>query len=258
MTYDPVYAKRWRLDQARGIARTTDAKPVRIHIEQLAMEGASYRAIADAAGTSVQTICKVRDGQRTLRHETAAAILAVTYDSLFDRSGPEHFVPKVGACRRIRALMAIGHRAQDIAAAVGMDWHSVHNVLNQTGQWISRQRHEQIAAAYDALWNTPGTSRHLLSRAAAAGWAPPLAWDDDTIDDPNAAPDLGAPAPTDKQVYLEDIEFILDDQPLATAQAIADRLGATRDAVQQACRRADRDDLVERLARNAELRGAAA
>lgn len=259
MTYDPAYSKRWRLERERGLTRSTDATPARIHIEQLHMEGASYRAIADAAGLSVQAICRIRDGQKTLRKPTAKAIIAVRYEDLFDRDRADKFVPKIGACRRIRALMAIGHRAQDIAAAVpGLNWHNVHNVLNQPGQWITHQRYQQIVTAYDALWSTPGTSRHVLSRAAVAGWAPPLAWDDDTIDDPNAYPDLGSPQPGDKQVYLEDIEFILDDQPLATAAAIAERLGVTKDAVQVACRRAERHDLVERLARNAELRGAAA
>ena len=258
-TYDPKYAKRWRLDQARGVKRFIDAAPARVHIENLAMQGASYRAIADAAGISVQAVCKLRDGQATVRRPTVAAILKVTYQSIFDRTGHEDFVPKIGAVRRLRALMAIGHRAQDIAAVVDMDWRMVHNVLNQPGQWISRERHVQIITAYDALWNKPGTSRHVLARAAAAGWPPPMAWDDETIDDPNAAPDLGHHhAPGGKRVHLEDIEWLLEDQPLATAHWLADRLGVTKDAIQQACRRADRTDLVDRLARNARLEGVAA
>jgi hypothetical protein len=45
--------------------------------------------------------------------------------------------------------------------------------------------------AYHALAGHPGTSVRSLRRARLEGWAPPAAWDDETIDDPNGAPDFG-------------------------------------------------------------------
>jgi hypothetical protein len=40
-----------------------------------------------------------------------------------------------------------------------------------------------------------GTSWKTRKLAEAEGWAPPLAWDDDTIDDPQAMPQLDAVEP---------------------------------------------------------------
>lgn len=189
--YDPVYAKRWRLDRSRGILRSVDAAPVRVHIEALAMAGASYRAIADRAGLSVQAVTHIRDGQRTTGRATARAILGVTYESLFQRTGHEDFVPNVGARRRIKALLALGHSADTIAASVGRPRSWVYNTLHGPGQWHSRDRYETAKAAYAALSMTPGASAVTRSRAVASGYHPPLAWDDEDLDDPYAAPHLG-------------------------------------------------------------------
>ena len=42
---------------------------------------------------------------------------------------------------------------------------------------------------YDRAWQGPRRpSTASRRRAVTAGWAPPLAWDDDTIDDPAASP----------------------------------------------------------------------
>jgi hypothetical protein len=38
---------------------------------------------------------------------------------------------------------------------------------------------------------TPGPSDYYRNKARGLGWAPPLAWDDDLIDNPQAKPDLG-------------------------------------------------------------------
>lgn len=54
---------------------------------------------------------------------------------------------------------------------------------------------DAVRRLYDELsWTVPPPSR-IRSRAqrmaAARRWAPPLAWDDETIDDPKARPDRG-------------------------------------------------------------------
>ena len=88
------------------------------------------------------------------------------------------------------------------------------------------------------------------------------AWDDDTIDDPAAVPDTGdqgrrvngRPA----EHVAEDVAFLLEQDPVATADQIAHRLGyADRTGVQNALApdRANRPDLLAQLARNAELAG---
>lgn len=68
---------------------------------------------------------------------------------------------------------------------------------------------DAVRALYDELWDAipPAAAwreRQATSRArglaARYGWAPPMAWDDETIDDPAAVPDLGE----DERVTLID------------------------------------------------------
>ena len=98
--------------------------------------------------------------------------------------------PTIGLRRRMYALMAIGHTQAEIgAAAGGLDqrvlWHHVHRT------WVSPATRDRILRAYDQLCMTPGRSQASRRAARASGWPSPLAWDDDTIDDPRARPITG-------------------------------------------------------------------
>jgi len=80
----------------------------------------------------------------------------------------------------------------------------------------------------------------------------PLAWDEDTIDNPAATPDLGDVSPLSgrpNKFSVEDIDFILDNDPL-TIEQLADRLHVTRDTIEHRLSRADRRDLLARMIRN--------
>jgi hypothetical protein len=44
---------------------------------------------------------------------------------------------------------------------------------------------------FNELQLTPGSCERARRRAKKLGWAPPLAWDEDAIDDPDARPDFG-------------------------------------------------------------------
>ena len=46
----------------------------------------------------------------------------------------------------------------------------------------------KVAAVYDELCMTPGPSKIAAAKARHMGFAPPLAWDETTIDDPTATP----------------------------------------------------------------------
>ena len=189
MTYDYRYTKKWRLDASRGIKRYTDATPAREHITNLLATGASKRAIAGAADISPTAITQLTEhGQRQVRTITAARILAVRPEHTHNRPTPDGFVPNIGTRRRIQALQVLGHSARDIGDAAGVTQSVVHNIISQAGDWISARNRTAILAAYATLWNQPGTSRKTATLASRKGWAPPLAWDDETIDDPAATP----------------------------------------------------------------------
>lgn len=250
---DYRYHKRWKLDRLRGIKRLTDPTPARIHIESLMMAGASLRSIADAAGVSASTISGItRDRGQQIKATVSAGVLAVTLDDTMSRKAGEDFVLKVGAVRRIQALMALGHRAQDIAAAGGMRVCDVHNTVNQHGRWISHARHVAIKGAYTALSMTPGPSANVRGRSAAKGWLPPLAWDDEDMDDPNAEPSTASRDESRAASVVEDVEWLLNS---GTALAvIPGRVGYGNPlSLVRILRRAGREDLANIF----ERRGAA-
>ncbi|HEY1179351.1 MAG TPA: hypothetical protein VGF17_24615 [Phytomonospora sp.] len=259
MSYDYAYAKKWRLDRQRGITRYVDPAPTIAHVEQLLAAGLSKRAIAEAAGVSAQVITELtRHQPKHVTRTVAARILAVRVEHGHQRQAPRGFVPAIGARRRIRALQAIGHPAAAIAEAAGVTVNVVNNISVQAGDWITAANRDAIHRAYEQLWSTPGPSAKVRGIAAKRGWAPPMAWDDDTIDHPDAQPDLGVDRRTgrgrNQEDLVEDVEDLLRFEPLATAEQLAVRLGyADRSGVQNALDRAGRQDLLDHLARNARL-----
>lgn len=110
-------------------------------------------------------------------------------------AGRPRMVDATGSRRRLHALLALGHTYMTISDVVGVH----HGVVRR---WtfpplLNRRTAEKIATAYDELSMVlPREDTHLekivasrtRNRARANGWVPPLAWDDDTIDDPTAVP----------------------------------------------------------------------
>lgn len=108
---------------------------------------------------------------------------------------PPARVPAIGARRRLRALMAIGHSQNDLNVALGRKPSgSLGSLLwRDSSKTVTRDLHERICAIYDQLWNTPGAGERaelIRTRAEARGWATPLELDDDLIDDPTYEPIL--------------------------------------------------------------------
>lgn len=100
-------------------------------------------------------------------------------------------VPALGTVRRIQALWAIGHTSTAIGAVIGRTAaHVTTTVKDRT--WVSPRTAAAYREAYDRLSMLPGTSDRNRSQARTKGWAPPLAWDEGTIDDPAAKPRRGA------------------------------------------------------------------
>lgn len=265
--------ERWRARQsAYGRDLLVNATPVREHILALGAQGMGWKRVAAAAGLEPSVLWKIvygdqkRFGRPSSRVTPATRdkVMAVTLD-LADGAT----IDGTGTRRRLQALSVIGWSQPRLARLLGVapaNFNSMIHGRRSPGVTVATAR--AAAALYDQLWNvTPDAANrfeaagitHTRRAAENNGWAPPLAWDDDTIDDPTAEPYVGDAEPKTARGRLaeqvaEDVEFILDLEPMATAQRIADRLGNLgRDAVQKACRTAGRDDLVALLARNALL-----
>jgi hypothetical protein len=92
-------------------------------------------------------------------------------------------VDATGTRRRLQALAAIGWPPRALAERLGIQ---PDNILRRHRVRVGTAR--LVAAVYDQLSMTPGPDTRSAAAARRRGWAPPLAWDDDSIDDPAARP----------------------------------------------------------------------
>jgi DNA-binding transcriptional MerR regulator len=143
---------------------------------------------------------------------------------------PPAWVDPTGTRRRIQALVRVGWPLREIFTRLGYGPRSrPANVLY--GRQVHRSTALRVAAVYDELSMTPGPSSLAAARAAGKGWAPPLAWDDDTIDDPAAAPAGHQAGGSPRGATVEDEAFLR--QVGCSDEEIAGRLGVTVEALER-------------------------
>ncbi|MEU6597913.1 hypothetical protein [Streptomyces flaveolus] len=188
----------------------TDAEPIRIHVTYLRSCDMGLRTIAAIAGVDRKRLQAVVGGrtergtppQAKVRPALAAAVLAV--EPTLENLSPSTLVSPIGTRRRAHALTAVGWPHQYLAEHLGMGPSNYASMLSRPNVLVRRAL--AVRDMYDALWNTDpaehGATPIGIARARrtalANRWAPVGAWDDDTIDDPEAFPDwtgrCGTPA----------------------------------------------------------------
>lgn len=243
-----------RIENSRSQARTrlkqfygtydkyVDSKGVRDQLLVLLGSGLSLAQIARSTGITRQGLGRILAGQttRTLR-TSAEKIFAVPADPLL-AGGPDVKVPAVGAVRRLQALGAIGYTMVELGSRLGTDRINLDRYI--AGKWrrMPRQFHAEVCALFEELWNQPVDNARAKSMAARKGWAPPMAWDDDTIDDPSAVPEMGAKVRIrDRQ--FEDLLWLLESG-CGWAEACSRAGYASMHAVKKAAHHAGRSDIV--------------
>jgi transcriptional regulator with XRE-family HTH domain len=202
---DPCADAKTRADKLRerrrlnGVPSFVPAAPALAHIQKLRDQGMGWRRVAEAAGVSNSAIQQLlhevggRPVKVKLRPDIAAAILGVRLD-LADSAD----VDSTGTARRLEALMANGWSRPALEAAVGL---SVTAQLNaRRGNPVTVATRNLVARRYEELWDTCPPAETPMERRAIVrtsnlakrrGWPPPMAWDDDTIDNPKARPQIG-------------------------------------------------------------------
>lgn len=186
--YQNWTTRRHRLAQSQGEPLTVPVAEVREHLHRLRDAGMILREISEAANVAQDTICGIlyKASTRFVCRDNARRLLAVPVPAKKPGPPQSNLVPAVGTIRRVRALARLGWTFAHIIAAGGSAIHRLDQLKNQ--EWVTERFAAAVHTAYEALSMTPGPSKYTAGRAARAGWAPPLAWDDDTIDDPDAQP----------------------------------------------------------------------
>jgi transcriptional regulator with XRE-family HTH domain len=222
-----------------------DAGPAREHVRKLAAQGIGWKRTAALAGVSTSVVSKLlyggpgsRPPSQRIRPASAAAILAVQPG--IENLGPGALVPSTGTHRRIQALVANGWSQAKIGGRLGMT----------SANFAAMMRREHVTAAteraardlYDEIWDKAPPENGQREKIAAArarnyarehGWAPPLAWDDDLIDRPDAAPAEGWQRPARQSrpaAELAEDAWQLAAQGYSRKHAAA-RLGVSRSAL---------------------------
>jgi transcriptional regulator with XRE-family HTH domain len=184
---------------ARGEDRTIRAtggrRAARDHVTRLRERGGTYRAIATAAGVGPMTVHGIATGHRRATRGSAAAVLAVTSDTL-----PRARLDAGGTRLRLRALHVMGHSSARIARATGASDKTIRKLLRGDATTISPRLRDAIADLYDTWWDkraperTRGeraAARAARQRAIAGNWCAGAGLDDDELDIPGYRPEHG-------------------------------------------------------------------
>ena len=178
-----------------------DAEPARRHVLALRAAGMGKRTLSKLSGVSVSVIHVLVNGRpergtapsRRIADNNARAILAVPMPDT-SRLAAGCRVDITGTTRRLRALVAIGYTQADLAARLGITPANSTALFHAQGRVLASTA-LKVVDLYDRLSMTSGPSQAARDRARRLKWAPPLAWDDEDIDDPAAKPDLGQRRP---------------------------------------------------------------
>jgi hypothetical protein len=177
--------------------RCADLAAAREHLSDLCAAGISIRQLAKLCGSDrmwLQRLARAATGYCDA--DKVAALLAIPLPAPADLpriAATAGRVDAAGTRRRLRALAALGYTQAYLIGRLGMAPTMTYKLWDERRGGVSAVTARKAAALYDELSMTPPPdtygSERVRREAARRGWAPPLAWCDDTIDDPGAQPE---------------------------------------------------------------------
>jgi hypothetical protein len=247
-----AYQKAWERARLYGRPTTSwvDAGPVRAHVEQLQAAGLGWRTVSERAGVAQSVVSALLYGRvretgrdapsKRLNPTAAAKLLALPIPTPLELAGAA-VVDGTGTRRRLQALARVGWSVNRLVDGTEIDPQPLRSALHG-GQVMARTA-RAVAALYEAHWDRrPVPDAHewrdgngiarTIKAAIAASWPPPIAWDDDSIDDPAAVPvDVEPVDQVEDDVDEFAVELVLDGQPMhldgreleVAAMALSDR-----------------------------------
>lgn len=191
------------------------------HIQRFQAAGYSNLEILNMLGVANNSLYRILRGEQITRR-IEARILAVPVPASAEENRAGTNVCSVGTQRRLKALMAMGWPSAELCRRAGGGPHWFFRILRRPRVRLNTSA--AVTALYDDLWRQrpedcgipEEDAKRAREFAKRRGFAPPLAWDDDTIDDPAAVPilDAEAPAPSSDisavDRYLNGESIVLD------------------------------------------------
>jgi hypothetical protein len=222
------YTKQLRLDRERGVHRLIDNADVKQHIERLTEAGWTQAQVSRASKVSASHLSGIASGgSRFVSPRIATRILAVPVGPA---PADDRFIDATGSSRRIRALIAFGYPATSLTQPLQLAESAIGRIARMGRPQVCATTAETIARAYKRLSRIPGPDNRTRIMAARKGYLGPLAWDEHTIDDPAAQPDICEPySPPAKNgrdsLRMAELEHLLN---LGESEAaIAKQMGAS-------------------------------
>jgi transcriptional regulator with XRE-family HTH domain len=157
------------------------------HINTLRAQGITLKQIHRNTGVAMITLGEITLGKRnTIQATTENRILK--YNPGPEHASPHASIDSTGTARRLQALQYNGWSQNQLAQHLGVQVAHVWKLSHQkTGATILIAK--RVNTLYDELWDkhpAPGMSATIARNTARRnGWLPPLAWDEDHIDNPN-------------------------------------------------------------------------
>lgn len=212
-----------------------DATPVIAHYQALRAAGMSVYRIAEVSGVHRDTLYRMGRRGPTVQIETASKVLAIAVPSRVVAEGAK-YVDATGTRRRLQALMAAGWPIRSLEDQAGRHssalWKAMHT------ETVFASTAAVVADLFDRLQLIPGPSEQSRRLAQGKGWALPLAWNEEDIDDPDGRPygkrKRGRRASTGNGDAGSFVDRYLDAAAIdSDVEAVAARLGVTVESVKR-------------------------
>lgn len=170
------------------------------HLKKFRQAGLQDNEIMAALGIARTTFYRTMRGE-PLTRKSEQKILSVPVPTSLGRIRTTSLVNATGTHRRLQALMWLGWPECELEKRLGAHAGWIYRSLRCSN--VKLVLSDGVARLYDELWSVRPESegvdagRAEAARLAARGrfWSGPLAWDDDTIDDPHASPQTDALSP---------------------------------------------------------------
>lgn len=251
-----------------GRSRLVEASTARAHVRSLMAEGMGWKRVASVGGVAPSTVSKLIYGRPSMSRPPSKQIERRTADRLlsvqFTPAGGA-IMSTVGTRRRLQALMTLGWSQAELARRLDMRPSNLAPLLHGRRQTVSRTA-DLVIVLYGRMWNCMPPTTTSSQRAGAARsrgyadqhrWAPPMAWDDDDIDDPAAAPAGTLGLGRGKRPAVDPEEILMLAELGHSPEQIAARVSRTLDGLYKNLSRRDRLDVWAAVAEREKRRRSA-